>query len=219
MDHGPHTMLVGRAADETTKKLGFDVVANNYFTTPFRKAYWDQTSRLGQRDAGSEMGTVGAIVLDSYGHLAAGGSTGGPTGKIDGRIGDTAILGAGLYADARLGVVCSGEGDQIFKQLVAANVAKYHALGSSLSDAARQALRHISATGASCALAATCLYPTTFPVLPSHEFYKDDQLLIGHSRYPTTLGHTLAIVESGADLFSLQPAEFVDALTKISTTA
>jgi len=47
----------------------------------------------------------------------------------------------------------SGAGDQIFKQLVVANVAKYHASGSSLRDAARQALRHISATSASCALA------------------------------------------------------------------
>ncbi|KAK0703392.1 hypothetical protein B0T26DRAFT_731141 [Lasiosphaeria miniovina] len=51
------------------------------------------------------MGTVGAIVFDSYGHLAAGGSTGGPTGKVDGRVGDTATLSAGLYADARLSVL------------------------------------------------------------------------------------------------------------------
>ena len=98
-------MLVGSAADEKAKELGLEVVANSYFSTPFRKAYWDRVSRSEQRDLGSEMGTVGAIVLDSHGHLAAGGSTGGPTGKIDGRVGDTAIFGAGLYADARLSVL------------------------------------------------------------------------------------------------------------------
>lgn len=98
-------MLVGRAADELAKERGFDVVANGYFTTSFRKAYWDRTAELKQRDAGGEMSTVGAIVLDSHGHLAAGGSTGGPTGKMCGRIGDTAILGAGLYADSQLSVV------------------------------------------------------------------------------------------------------------------
>lgn len=141
----------------------------------------------------------------------------------------------------------SGAGDQFFKQLVAANVAKYHASGSSLSDAARRALRAVSATGASCSLVAidaegntavestarlvcvawgsssdaptTSLWPTTVPVLPSHEFYNDDQLLIGHTRYPTTPGHALAIVQSGMDLFSLRPDEFVRALTKVSTAA
>lgn len=51
------------------------------------------------------MGTVGAIVLDGKEHLAAGGSTGGPTNKMDGRIGDTAILGAGIYVDSSLGIL------------------------------------------------------------------------------------------------------------------
>ncbi|KAL8291008.1 hypothetical protein RB600_006476 [Gaeumannomyces tritici] len=61
--------------------------------------------------------------------------------------------------------------------------------------------------------------PTTVPVLPSHQFYNDGQLLIGHSRYPTTPGHALAIVQSGTDLFSLGRDEFVNVLTKISKAA
>ena len=44
-------------------------------------------------------------MLDSHGNLAAGGSTGGITGKSSGRIGDTAILGAGLFANDRLAVM------------------------------------------------------------------------------------------------------------------
>ncbi|RWA08957.1 hypothetical protein EKO27_g6154 [Xylaria grammica] len=125
-----------------------------HFTTPFPKAHWDQTTESGQREADLEMGTVGAVVLDSHGHIAAGGSMGGPAGKMNGRIGGTAILGAGLYADTQLGVVCSGSGDQIFKHSVAAQVAKYHTSGTSLREAARQALIGVAAAGTSCALAA-----------------------------------------------------------------
>lgn len=105
LERGTHTMLVGCGADEAAREFGLQVVPNSYFTTPFRNAYWHQMVGTGQRDLGSELGTVGAIVLDSRGHLAAGGSTAGPTGKLDGRISDTAILGAGLYADAHLGVL------------------------------------------------------------------------------------------------------------------
>ena len=100
-------MLIGRGADEMAKELGFDPVANSYFTTSSRKAYWEQTISLNRQEVDSHMGTVGAVVLDSHGHLAAGGSTGGPTGKKNGRIGDTAVLGAGLYADTQLSVVWS----------------------------------------------------------------------------------------------------------------
>ncbi len=47
--------------------------------------------------------TVGALALDAHGRIAAGASTGGMTLKLPGRIGDTAVIGAGVYADNRLG--------------------------------------------------------------------------------------------------------------------
>src|SRR5205807_6226461 len=50
--------------------------------------------------------TVGAVARDSDGHLAVAVSTGGRTGKLPGRIGDSPIPGAGLYADDRFGAVC-----------------------------------------------------------------------------------------------------------------
>jgi beta-aspartyl-peptidase (threonine type) len=98
-------MLVGKNADNLAQKYGLDTVANSAFTTPFRKAYWEKVISSEYQDTDSQMGTVGAVVLDSHGRLAAGGSTGGPTGKSSGRIGDTAVLGAGLYADKELSVV------------------------------------------------------------------------------------------------------------------
>jgi beta-aspartyl-peptidase (threonine type) len=67
--------------------------------------------------------TVGCVVLDTMGHLAAATSTGGLPGKHPGRIGDSPILGCGLYADDQRGAVSlSGEGESIMRLTLAAQV-------------------------------------------------------------------------------------------------
>jgi beta-aspartyl-peptidase (threonine type) len=98
-------MLVGQPADDMSKRRGIEIVANEHFTTALRRKYWEQNKRGPDLDKDGDFGTVGAVVLDRYGNLAAGGSTGGTSGKSRGRIGDTAILGAGLYADSKVAVV------------------------------------------------------------------------------------------------------------------
>ncbi|MFW6081359.1 MAG: isoaspartyl peptidase/L-asparaginase, partial [Desulfosalsimonas sp.] len=66
-------------------------------------------------------GTVGAVCLDRQGNLASASSTGGITGKRYGRVGDSPIVGAGVYADnATCAVSCTGEGE-FFMRRVAAN--------------------------------------------------------------------------------------------------
>ena len=104
LQHGVHCMLVGNAADDKAQRLGLESVPNTYFETASRRAYWASTNRDRQRHIELESGTVGAVALDVHGHIAAGGSSGGISGKDKGRIGDTAVLGAGLFADSKLGV-------------------------------------------------------------------------------------------------------------------
>jgi beta-aspartyl-peptidase (threonine type) len=104
LQHGVHCMLVGNAADDMFKKLGLEQVPNTYFETASRRAYWASTIRNRQRLVEFESGTVGVVALDIHGHIAAGGSSGGISGKDKGRLGDTAVLGAGLFADSKLGV-------------------------------------------------------------------------------------------------------------------
>ena len=93
------------------KELGFDTVANSYFTTPFQKAEWEKITsekrknRQERQEPTSQMGAVGAVVLDNKGFLAAGESTGGPSGKSNWRTGDTTKFGTGLFADNKLSVV------------------------------------------------------------------------------------------------------------------
>lgn len=63
-----------------------------------------------------KFGTVGCVARDKYGNLAAAGSTGGLTNKRSGRIGDTPIIGAGVYANSSTcAVACTGQGETFIK--------------------------------------------------------------------------------------------------------
>ena len=78
--------------------------------------------------------------------LAAATSTGGMTNKKFGRVGDTAIIGAGTYADDTCAVSCTGHGEYFMLASTAHDVAarmKYK--GLSLEDAARETIDHLTA--------------------------------------------------------------------------
>ena len=104
-DYKPYDVLKSVLADNYTKHLGLKTVPNNYFVTPFHRAYWERKSAASSDHIGDDTGTVGALVLDIYGHLAAGGSTGGTPGKMNGQVCDTAVLGASLFANDRVAIV------------------------------------------------------------------------------------------------------------------
>ncbi|KXH34238.1 multidrug resistance protein fnx1 [Colletotrichum salicis] len=127
--------IVGEGADQLACRLGLDMVDNSFFTTQRRMDYWrkNKTEVL-------EHGTVGAVVLDSHGHLAAANSTGGMMFKQAGRLGDTAILGAGLYADQQIAVACSGGGEAILTSMLASRVANLYHSGLKLETAVDKAM-------------------------------------------------------------------------------
>lgn len=104
MDTHRHCLLTGAAAMDVASRSSLDIVPNDYFTTPTRLAHWEAHSNQ-HTEPGGDLETVGAIALDVHGGLAAAGSTGGLTYKSQGRIGDTAIVGAGLYADKNVAIV------------------------------------------------------------------------------------------------------------------
>ena len=104
MDGGRQKFLVGEAADKYAQESGLEVVPNEYFTTTARKAHL-QSRPQKSRMTGEDLETVGAVALDLSGNLAAAGSTGGLTGKMRGRVGDTSVVGAGIFADENVAVV------------------------------------------------------------------------------------------------------------------
>jgi len=108
-----------------------------------------QDKGLGALDLGlgtKPVGTVGAVACDRHGHLAAATSTGGMTNKKFGRIGDTAIIGSGTYADDTVAVSCTGHGEYFMLGVTAYDVAaRMRHKGLSLEEAARETIEHLTA--------------------------------------------------------------------------
>jgi L-asparaginase / beta-aspartyl-peptidase len=126
MEHSPHVMLMGEGAEAFAKEQGITLVDPAYFRTEER---WQQLQKALKEDAEKKpradletarhFGTVGAVALDSEGHLAAGTSTGGMNDKRWGRVGDSPIIGAGTYANAQCAVSGTGWGEFYIRTVAA----------------------------------------------------------------------------------------------------
>ena len=159
LDNNWPVMLNGAAADEFAIKNGVEEVSQEWLITDLRKAQWqkwkDAKSRPGSTDEDDSamldhdegMGTVGAVAIDKNGILAAATSTGGMTGKPDGRIGDTPIIGAGTWADQRVAVSCTGVGEAFIRTCAAHEVAARLRLGESLETACKNMLDMVAPLG------------------------------------------------------------------------
>ncbi len=134
MEKTPHILLAYQGADEFAVKMGMKPVPNSYFDTPERKA---ELEKWMKRIKDHDHGTVGCVCLDEYGNLAAGTSTGGLTGKMPGRIGDSPLVGDGTYANNQTCAVSgTGIGEQYMRYAVGFNINALMAYkGMSLKDA------------------------------------------------------------------------------------
>lgn len=112
MEKSPHVFLSREGADRFSLEQGLEQAPATWFETAERRRQLDELRARPdseQFDVHLKYGTVGAVALDRHGHVAAGTSTGGLTGKRWGRIGDSPIIGAGCFADDR-GCAVSGTG-------------------------------------------------------------------------------------------------------------
>jgi beta-aspartyl-peptidase (threonine type) len=101
-----HVLLVGAGAERFAREQGLPTAPPSSFITARRR------TEILQPPAGGN--TVGAVAVDRLGHVAAATSTGGLAGKRPGRIGDSAVIGAGTYADDRAGAAsATGHGEVI----------------------------------------------------------------------------------------------------------
>ncbi|MBA3349156.1 MAG: isoaspartyl peptidase/L-asparaginase [Actinobacteria bacterium] len=116
LEDTPHVLLIGDAAHEMGRMERLES------STPEQHERWAQAEASGElaldRYGDSEhVDTVGAVVLDDTGHIAAGSSTGGVFGQMPGRVGDSPIFGAGVYASAEVAVVGTGLGELFMETL------------------------------------------------------------------------------------------------------
>jgi len=132
MTNSEHVLLSGKGASEFAKSQGLEIVDSSYFYTEER---WKGLQKALESE---KHGTVGCVVLDKYGNLAAGTSTGGMTNKCYNRIGDTPIIGAGNYANnTTCAVSATGHGEFFIRYTVAHDIsALMEYKGLSLIDAA-----------------------------------------------------------------------------------
>ena len=157
MEHSPHVLLTYDGADRFAAEQGLEQVDNRWFVTPARQAQLDKVMAAGGKfDTDIKYGTVGAVAVDSDGHVAAATSTGGLTAKRWGRIGDSPLIGAGTYADdASCAVSATGLGEAFIRAVGAHQLAMRIALGGAeLQQALDAVLTDVAALGGSGGLIA-----------------------------------------------------------------
>ena len=144
MEKTPHVMLAGRGAENFCSRNGLDFVSDpeNYYVLPVGVS----PEELTQAELGH--GTVGAVALDHTGRLAAATSTGGVFGKLEGRVGDTPLIGAGTWADEYVGASCTGLGEYFILAGGAQDVAsRVRYQGATLNQATAGLIKDVARLG------------------------------------------------------------------------
>jgi len=161
MEHTPHVVLIGEGALALCRAEGLAIADRDYFYTAARWRALRQTLARQARGAAEDEearrhGTVGAVARDRHGDLAAATSTGGMTGKLPGRVGDTPMIGAGTYADnASCAVSATGHGEFFIRFGVAYEIAaRTLHRGEKLAEAARTVIDAVGRIGGSGGLVA-----------------------------------------------------------------
>ena len=146
---GPATFLVGEGAERYAATQGIPLCDNSELVVERERALWERwragqaaTAASGAQHTLGGRDTVGAIALDQSGNLVAANSTGGTPFKLPGRVGDTPLIGCGLYADAQIGgAVCTGWGEAIVRVALARRVIDMLERGLPPQAAAEAAVR------------------------------------------------------------------------------
>ncbi|XP_063237320.1 isoaspartyl peptidase/L-asparaginase [Bacillus rossius redtenbacheri] len=156
MERTPHVLLVGEGAKGFATAAGVpDVPASALVTQASREAlesYKRHRDRTLTETGGGGVGTVGAVAVDERGHVAFATSTGGTSGKMVGRVGDSPLIGSGGYADDAVGAVSTtGHGESIMKFCLAHYILTLMKQGRSAQEATAAACeemtRRLSNTG------------------------------------------------------------------------
>lgn len=141
MEAGGPLLLVGEGARQFAAAAGIKECAADALVTERQRTRW---ATLREEDT-EGVGTVGAVALDQAGHLAAATSTGGLPLKAPGRVGDSALIGCGTYADDQLGAAsCTGNGEAIIKLVLAKSALEFLRMGEEPMEAARRAVRALT---------------------------------------------------------------------------
>jgi N4-(beta-N-acetylglucosaminyl)-L-asparaginase len=155
-----HPMLVADGARQWADQVGIPV---EDLLTPDMRVEWERWARE-RSGANGGHDTIGLLAVDSSRNIVAGCSTSGRAWKHPGRVGDSPLVGCGLYADNEAGAAsATGNGDEILKHCMSFQVVEAMRAGTPPGEAcqhviARYAKRHPDRLGEGISLIA--LLPT-----------------------------------------------------------
>lgn len=139
MELTPHLLLVGDGAMCFAREQGFAECDLLTDTSAQRWRDW-----CAQQAAPAGHDTMATVAIDRAGEVAAGVTTSGTGFKLPGRVGDSAIIGAGVYADQQVGgAVATGVGEEAMRVCASLRTVELMRAGVEPHEACRQALSHL----------------------------------------------------------------------------
>ena len=143
MEETPHVLLTGSGASSFGAQMH-----ELDDSTPEQRERWqrakdDGSLALDNYGAPEHVDTVGAVALGGNGKLAAASSTGGVFGKMPGRVGDSPIFGAGLYASSSVAVVGTGVGELFLETLACMRVGLLVEKGAGVQEACEEVIAYL----------------------------------------------------------------------------
>ena len=159
MEHTPHVMLVGAGAKQYALKNGFDTIKT---PLPEVKAEWKKWKKEQEAMAKKPQinhenhDTIGLLAIDKDGRISGACTTSGWAYKLPGRLGDSPIIGAGLFIDQEVGgAVATGLGESIIRVAGAHTVVELMRHGRTPQEACKEAVdrlirKHKDMTGLQC---------------------------------------------------------------------
>lgn len=144
MENTPHVMLVGEGAKQFALQQGF--IEEDLLTAESRADWqqWLQDQQVQMINIENH-DTIGMLALDSDGNLSGACTTSGAAYKMHGRVGDSPLIGAGLYVDNEVGAAtATGMGELMIKTVGCHLVVELMRQGASPEEACRQAVLRIA---------------------------------------------------------------------------
>lgn len=147
MERTPHVMLVGEGAEALARDQGMAVLPNAL--SPDVQQAWQDWKREHRYEPVINIenhDTIGLLVLDANGRLAGACTTSGLAWKMHGRVGDSPIIGAGLYVDDEVGAAtCTGVGEYVLRTLASFLAVERMRMGDTPQQACEAAIARIKA--------------------------------------------------------------------------
>jgi len=142
MENSNHVFLVGEGANKFATLQGFEKFDGLVVERELERWKKLREKYRGTMKFSEENGTVGAVAIDGHGNIAAATSTGGIPFKLPGRVGDSSLIGCGLYADNMVGgVSATGYGESIIKVVLSKVVCELLGRGLTAQKAAEESVK------------------------------------------------------------------------------